>query len=100
MSRLQNHDEAGTGDAGRDLLLVDSEEIDVLKVEVTVTPGSFVESAADVSVPSERVRGEVGRWRCVSTSMHSAAGHSRPTIEMQLPDFDTIRHIGSELIST
>ncbi len=27
VSRLQNHDEAGTGYAGRDLLLVDSEEM-------------------------------------------------------------------------
>ncbi len=31
---------------------------------------------------------------------HFDAGHSRPTIEMQLPDFDAIRHTGSELIST
>ncbi len=73
-----------------------------MKVEVTVTPRSFVESAADNSVPSERVRGEgvVRRLRCVHISMHSAAGHSRPTIEMQLPDLDAIRHSGSELILT
>ncbi len=101
MSRLQNHDEAGTGYAGRDLLLVDSERI-VLKVEVTVTTMSFVESATNISVPSERVRreGEVHRWRCVSTLMHSAASHRHPTMRMQLPDSDAIRHTGSELIST
>ncbi len=31
-----------------------------MKVEVTVTPRSFVESAADIFVQSERVRGEGG----------------------------------------
>ncbi len=31
-----------------------------MKIEVTVTPRSFVESAADISVPLERIRGEGG----------------------------------------
>ncbi len=32
--------------------------------------------------------------------MYSAVGHSCQTIDMQLPDFDAIRHTGIELIST
>ncbi len=36
---------------------------------------------------------------CVSTSIHSVADRSRPTIGMQLPDTDAIHYTGSELIS-
>ncbi len=61
-----------------------------------------MESTADISVPSEESEGreKARRMRCVSISMHSAAGHSRPTIGMQLTDSDAIRRTESQLLAT
>ncbi len=73
-----------------------------MKVNVTVTPRSFMESTKDIAGPSIRVRGK-GGGPPMETCEHFAAfsgRNSHLTIGMQLASSDGVLRTVSELIST